>query len=178
MGQRRLATSQKPSHRTTPSMPRALSKSWPRASTSGSSTSTPAPATARRQTVKSCEIGGLRAQAGGGGLAGLQLNQLRARIAKQGRATAASAKPQINIGILGSTTNFHVWHGERSTGRNIHRDALFASYKILSNEPGVQVHIIGEKNLLADDPIIGQLDAILVPHQAAMPQSIKAKLTA
>lgn len=124
------------------------------------------------------EIGGFRHQAGGGALAGLQLNQLHARIAKQGHATAASAKPQINIGILGSTTNFHVWHGERSTGRNIHRDALFASYKILSNEPGVQVHIIGEKNLLADDPIIGQLDAILVPHQAAMPQSIKAKLTA
>lgn len=124
------------------------------------------------------EIGGFRHQAGGGALAGLQLNQLHARIAKQGHATAASAKPPINIGILGSTTNFHVWHGERSTGRNIHRDALFASYKILSNEPGVQVHIIGEKNLLADDPIIGQLDAILVPHQAAMPQSIKAKLTA
>ncbi|WP_426305818.1 hypothetical protein ACN9MJ_00345 [Acidovorax facilis] len=124
------------------------------------------------------EIGGFRHQAGGGPLAGLQLNQLHARTAKQGLATAASAKPQINIGILGSTTNFNVWHGERSTGRNIHRDALFASYKILSNEPGMQVHVIGEKNLLADDPIIGQLDAILVPHQAAMPQSIKAKLTA
>lgn len=48
------------------------------------------------------------------------------------------------------------------------RDALFASYKILSNEPGVQVHIIGEKNLLAGDPILKTLDAIPVPSPSSV----------
>ncbi len=125
------------------------------------------------------EIGGLKHQAGGGPLAGLQLNQLHPGVTiKQAPATAASAKPRIKIGILGSTTNFYVWHGERSTGRNVHRDALFASYKILNSEPGMQVHVIGEKNLLAGDPILKTLDAILVPHQAALPQSVKSQLTA
>ena len=127
--------------------------------------------------VMGYEIGGFHHQAGGGPLAGLQLNKLHARIAKPGPAVTAGTERRVRIGILGSTTNFHVWHGEKSAGRNTHRDALFASYRILSSEPGMQVHVIGEKNLLADDPIIGQLDAILVPHQAAMPQSIKAKLT-
>ena len=128
--------------------------------------------------VMGYEIGGFHHQAGGGPLAGLQLNKLHARIAKPGPAVTAGTERRVRIGILGSTTNFHVWHGEKSAGRNTHRDALFASYKILSSEPGMQVHVIGEKNLLADDPIIGQLDAILVPHQVAMPQGIKTKLTA
>lgn len=42
----------------------------------------------------------------------------------------------------------------------------------------MQVHVIGEKNLLAGDPILKTLDAILVPHQAALPQSVKSQLTA
>lgn len=128
--------------------------------------------------VMGYEIGGFRHLAGGGPLARLQLNKLHASSAKPESAVNAGPDRRIKIGILGSTTNFHVWHGEKSAGRNIHRDALFASYKILSSEPGMQVHVIGEKNLLEDDPIIQQLDAILVPHQAAMPQSIKTKLTA
>jgi beta-galactosidase len=41
----------------------------------------------------------------------------------------------------------------------------------------MDVHVIGEKNLLQDDPLIQRLDAILVPHQAALPQSVKSKLT-
>ena len=123
------------------------------------------------------EIGGFQHQANGGALASLEMVKLNASTPKPLPATSGKPVGQIKIGILGSTTNFHVWHGERSAGRNPHRDALFASYKILSQEPGMDVHIIGEKNLLQDDPIIQQLDAILVPHQAAMPQSIKAKLT-
>lgn len=129
--------------------------------------------------VMGYEIGGFEHQPGGGPLASLELKKLQANAAnKPGNAATTSAIPRVKIGILGSTTNFHVWHGEKSAGRNTHRDALFASYKILSSEPGMQVHVIGEKNLLADDPIIQKLDAILVPHQAAMPQSIKTKLTA
>lgn len=123
------------------------------------------------------EIGGFQHQANGGALASLEMAKLNASAIKSPPATPGQGDAQIKIGILGSTTNFHVWHGERSAGRNPHRDALFASYKILSQEQGMDVHIIGEKNLLQDDPIIQQLDAILVPHQAAMPQSIKAKLT-
>ena len=124
------------------------------------------------------EIGGFQHQGNGGALASLEMVKLNASTPKPLPATSGKPVGQIKIGILGSTTNFHVWHGERSAGRNPHRDALFASYKILSQEPGMDVHVIGEKNLLQDGPIIQQLDAILVPHQAAMPQSVKAKLTA
>jgi beta-galactosidase len=124
--------------------------------------------------VMGYEIGGFAHQAGGGSLSALDMNKLNA---PSGHIAATSTAPRIKIGILGSTTNFHVWHGERSAGRNTHRDALFASYKILSSEPGMDVHVIGEKNLLQDDPLIQRLDAILVPHQAALPQSVKSKLT-
>ncbi|MBV7429772.1 MULTISPECIES: hypothetical protein [unclassified Acidovorax] len=124
--------------------------------------------------VMGYEIGGFAHQAGGGSLSALDMDKLNA---PSGHIAATSTAPRIKIGILGSTTNFHVWHGERSAGRNTHRDALFASYKILSSEPGMDVHVIGEKNLLQDDPLIQRLDAILVPHQAALPQSIKSKLT-
>jgi beta-galactosidase len=124
--------------------------------------------------VMGYEIGGFAHQAGGGSLSALDMDKLNA---PSGHTAATSTAPRIKIGILGSTTNFHVWHGERSAGRNTHRDALFASYKILSSEPGMDVHVIGEKNLLQDDPLIQRLDAILVPHQAALPQSVKSKLT-
>ncbi|BEP94371.1 hypothetical protein GmRootA79_27550 [Acidovorax sp. A79] len=124
--------------------------------------------------VMGYEIGGFAHQAGSGSLSALDMDKLNA---PTGHTAATSTAPRIKIGILGSTTNFHVWHGERSAGRNTHRDALFASYKILSSEPGMDVHVIGEKNLLQDDPLIQRLDAILVPHQAALPQSVKSKLT-
>lgn len=124
------------------------------------------------------EIGGFAHQAQNDPLAALELNKLNAEAARVSRAAAAASAPAIRIGILGSTTNFHVWHGERSTGRNVHRDALFAAYQLLQSQPGMQVHLIGEHNLLRNDPLVKSLDAILVPHQAAMPAAVKAQLTA
>lgn len=124
------------------------------------------------------EVGGFQRQATAGQSATIDTEKLRAISIQSARDNPAPARKKSKIGILGSTTNFYVWHGERSAGRNTHRDALFAAYKILSNQPDLDVHIIGEKNLLQDDSIIQSLDAILVPHQAALPQSIKSKLTA
>ena len=133
------------------------------------------------------EIGGFAHQAQNDPLAALELNKLNADAMRAagtaatsaGAAAAAPAAPAIRIGILGSTTNFHVWHGERSAGRNIHRDALFAAYRLLQGQPGMQVHLIGEHNLLrGDDPLVQGLDAILVPHQVALPQAVKSRLAA
>ena len=107
-------------------------------------------------------------------LAELDLSVLERKSATL-RAAPAGNRPRI--GILGSATNFYLWHGERSAGRNTHRDALFAAYQILSSQSGISVHLIGEKNLLQDDPLVQTLDAILVPHQAALPQSVKSRLT-
>jgi len=123
------------------------------------------------------EVGGLQRQATAGQSATIDKEKLSAISIQPARDNPTPARKKSKIGILGSTTNFYVWHGERSAGRNTHRDALFAAYKILSNQPELDVHIIGEKNLLQDDSIIHSLDAILVPHQAALPQSIKSKLT-
>ena len=51
----------------------------------------------------------------------------------------------------------------------MHREALLAAYDLLSAQPGVEVHVIGEKNLREGDPLLQRLDAIMVPHQAALP---------
>lgn len=123
------------------------------------------------------EVGGFQRQATAGQSATIDTEKISAISIRPTKKSPASEIKKARIGILGSATNFYVWHGERSAGRNIHRDALFSAYKILSNERELDVHIIGEKNLLQDDPIIQSLDAILVPHQAALPQSIKSKLT-
>lgn len=90
----------------------------------------------------------------------------------------ASAKPKFTIGILASTTNYYVWHGDRSGGVNVHREALLATYDLLSAQPDFQVHVIGEKNLRDTDPLLQRLDAIVVPHQAALPASVKQQLLA
>ncbi|WP_422844671.1 beta-galactosidase [Acidovorax sp. M2(2025)] len=129
--------------------------------------------------VMGYEVGGFEHRAGGP-LASPEMAKLHASAAKakQDNNTAPAATRRTRIGILGSASNFYVWHGERSAGRNTHRDALFAAYKILSNEPGLEVHVLGEKNLLQGDALVEQLDAILVPHQAALPASIKTRLTA
>ena len=55
---------------------------------------------------------------------------------------------------------------------------LLAAFEVLSAQPDVAVHVIGEKNLREDDPLLQRLDAILVPHQAALPASVKQQLKA
>lgn len=123
------------------------------------------------------ELGGFQRQATANQSATIDLEKLSA-IDTRAPRIQQPAKPQATrIGILGSATTFYVWHGERSSGRNVHRDALFAAFKLLSSQKDLDVHLIGEKNLLQDDPIIQSLDAIVVPHQAAMPQAVKTKLT-
>lgn len=79
------------------------------------------------------------------------------------------------MGILASTSNYYVWHGDRSGGVNVHREALLEAYNLLSTQPGFDVHVIGEKNLQEDD-LLQRLNAIVVPHQAALPASIKQQL--
>lgn len=124
------------------------------------------------------EIGGMQRQTSVEQSATIDLDRLGTITTNPVAAHQIASTKKSKIGILGSTTNFYVWHGERSGGRNIHRDALFAAYKILNARPDLDVHIIGEKNLLQGDPIIQSLDAIFIPHQVAMPQSIKSKLAA
>ena len=128
-----------------------------------------------QERVIGYEVGGFMHRSGSANpLAELDLSVLERKSATL-RAAPAGNRPRI--GILGSATNFYLWHGERSAGRNTHRDALFAAYQILSSQSGISVHLIGEKNLLQDDPLVQTLDAILVPHQAALPHSVKSRLT-
>jgi hypothetical protein len=122
------------------------------------------------------EIGGLQRQATAMQSAAIDLEKLNAISIKTPDTQKKGTSSKIKVGILGSTTNFYVWHGERSRGRNIHHDALFEAYKVLSAEPSMDVRIIGEKNLLNDEPIIQSFDVILVPHQTAFSQQIKNKL--
>lgn len=122
------------------------------------------------------ELGGFQRQVAAGQSATIDMDKLGSIAIPSGNAKPPTAERRI--GILGSATNYYVWHGERSHGRNTHQDALYESFKLLSSQPGIDVRLIGEKNLLQDDPLVQTLDAILVPHQAALPLSIKAKLTA
>lgn len=123
------------------------------------------------------ELGGFQHQVATGQSATIDMDKLSSIAIQSTKPTSPTAGRRISIGILGSATNYYVWHGERSAGRNTHQDALYESFKLLSSQPGIDVRLIGEKNLLQDDPLIQHLDAILVPHQAALPKSIKSKLT-
>lgn len=124
------------------------------------------------------ELGGLQQQqAAKNESAAIEMKNLDAIFSQASPLKQPEKEKKFRIGILGSATNFYVWHGERSGGRNIHRDALFESFKILNSQPDMDVQLIGEINLLQDDPVISKFDAILVPHQIALPASIKSKLT-
>lgn len=122
------------------------------------------------------EIGGLQQQAAKNESASIDLKNLDSISSKVSHLKQSEKEKKFKIGILGSATNFYVWHGERSTGRNVHRDALFESFKILNSQPDMDVQLIGEIKLLEDDPLISSFDAILVPHQIALPASVKSKL--
>lgn len=93
------------------------------------------------------EIGGLQRQARINQSATIDLDRLRTITTNPITVRQPARVNKTKIGILGSATNFYVWHGERSGGRNIHKDALFATYKILSARPELDVHH-RRKNLL------------------------------
>lgn len=92
-------------------------------------------------------------------------------------ATATRA-PHKRIGVFASKSNFYFWHGERSHGRNLHQEALTQAYALLSAQPDFAVSVIGEKALRDAPALIRSLDAIVVPHQAALPDSVKQQLKA
>lgn len=132
----------------------------------------------RQSNVIGFEIGGFQRQASRDQSATIDFEKLSAIKTNPARTPPTSNEKKIKVGILGSTTNFHVWHGERSNGRNIHRDALFESYKLLSQHPDIDARIIGEKNIIDRNFLLSDLDAIFIPHQVALPQNIKIKLSA
>lgn len=122
------------------------------------------------------EVGGLQRKLNEHQTGTLDLEKLQSLRVQPPAPMVTSAK--FTIGILASTTNYYVWHGDRSGGVNVHREALLETYNLLSAQPDFEVHIIGEKNLSAADPLLQRLDAIIVPHQAALPASVKQQLTA
>jgi len=125
------------------------------------------------------EIGGLQRQltpdlAGTIDLEKLQTLQVR----RQESKAIVEFKASARIGLLAATSNYYVWHGDRSGGINIHREALLAAWELLGAQPQLEVHVIGEKNLQSGDALLPTLDAIMVPHQAALPASVKQQLKA
>lgn len=99
----------------------------------------------------------------------------RLQIKPDAATTSANA---VRIGLLASKSNFYFWHGERSQGRNIHQDALTQAYALLSAQPDIQISVIGEKALRDNPRLIRSLDAIVVPHQAALSDAVKQQLKA
>lgn len=124
------------------------------------------------------EIGGFQKQlAATNESAAIDMKNLDAIFSGVSHKKQSERERKFKIGILGSATNFYVWHGERSGGRNVHRDAIFESFKILNGQADMEAQLIGEQNLLQNDSTINKFDAILVPHQIAMSAGIKSKLT-
>lgn len=122
------------------------------------------------------EVGGLQRQLDPHRTGTIDLEKIQSLRVKPSAPLSATAK--FTVGILASTTNYYVWHGDRSGGVNVHREALLETYDLLSAQPDFEVHVIGEKNLRDTDPLLKRLDAIVVPHQAALPASVKQQLTA
>jgi beta-galactosidase len=124
------------------------------------------------------EVGGLQRHLDTHLAGTLDLDKLQALRVQPPAPTTASTGKKLTVGILASTSNYYVWHGDRSGGVNVHREALLEAYNLLSTQPGFDVHVIGEKNLQEGDLLLQRLDAIVVPHQAALPASIKQQLKA
>jgi len=122
------------------------------------------------------EIGGLQRQLTPTLAGSIDLEKLQKLQVKP--APANTKKTTAQIGLLASTSNYYVWHGDRSGGINIHREALLAAWELLNAQSELQVHVIGEKNLRPGDELLPQLDAIVVPHQAALPAWVKQQLKA
>lgn len=91
--------------------------------------------------------------------------------------TPKKVPARTRVGIFASKSNFYFWHGEHSNGRNIHQDALTQAYALLSEDPALDVAVFGERSLL-DPDFMRTLDAVVVPHQSALPRAIKRQLRA
>ena len=83
---------------------------------------------------------------------------------------------RLRIGLFASKSNFYFWHGERAQDRNIHQDALTQAYRRLSDERDFEVVVIGERALRDNPALLRSLHALMVPHQAALPASVKEQL--
>jgi beta-galactosidase len=88
-----------------------------------------------------------------------------------------SKKNLPRIAILASTSNFYLWHGEHKNNRNIHQDVLYSTYRLLQESGLFDVHVVGEKNLVNFDKEITMSDAVIVPHQVALPDEIRHALS-
>jgi|GEM_PF-1111345 len=125
------------------------------------------------------EIGGLQQQLTPHLAGTIDLEKLQAlQVEPQPPKASHPPKERARIGLLASTSNYYVWHGDRSGGINIHREALLAAWELLGNHPQLDVFVIGEKNLLPGDTLLPTLDAIMAPHQAALPAWVKQQLKA
>jgi hypothetical protein len=83
-----------------------------------------------------------------------------------------SGRPRI--GIYASKANFYFWHGERSQGKNIHRESLIRLFQLLCESGQFSPEIIGDGNL---QNLNGKYAAVFVPHQAALSDESVAQLT-
>ena len=73
------------------------------------------------------------------------------------------------IGIVASKWTYYLWHGERSFGRNPIQDALLASYRLLHQQPDINVSVLGEAALLKQD--LSSYDALLLPLQTTLSEA-------
>lgn len=132
----------------------------------------------QQNNVIGFEIGGFQRQAFHDQSATIDVEKLSTINTNPPKIKSTSNEKKIRVGLLGSSTNFYVWHGERSAGRNIHRDALFEAYKLLSTHAAIDARIIGDKNIMENEFLSTDLDAIFIPHQAALHKNLKIKLAA
>ncbi|QTD45864.1 beta-galactosidase [Ottowia testudinis] len=122
------------------------------------------------------EIGGLQKPISETRSAGVDFSALQRLRINATRAPILAKRHKI--GIFASKSNFYFWHGERSHNRNIHQDALIQAYALLSEHPDIDAAVIGERNLRDVAQLLRSFQAILVPHQAALPESVKQQLKA
>jgi len=84
---------------------------------------------------------------------------------------------KYSIGILAAKSNYYLWHGERSFGRNIHSDALVEAFKLFSQDDEFKVSVLGEETIESQPDVMSSLDAVYIPHQTAVsPRAINVLL--
>lgn len=87
--------------------------------------------------------------------------------------------PRKKVGVYASLTNFYLWQGDWSNGRQIMQDNLIRTYERLKRDPTLQVDLLGDAALAGmSADALKSYDLLVLPHVTTMPPVVRTKLQA
>ena len=77
-------------------------------------------------------------------------------------------EPKITVGILASSTNFNLWHGDFDGAIMPSRKALLTLYNLLKKDSRFNIEIIGEPHFDGRIKLPSNIDIVVATHQVGM----------